>query len=331
MNLFRSKITAGILSLALILSSASLLPGAVSAAPKTPAKVTVPAKTTADKTFVVQDFAGREVRFEKPAVRVVVLSTGDARIMHDLGAKVVGRPAIKDPSFPKEVLTSAIEVGSTHKVDYEKVTSLKADLIIANTANLKDVKSLEATGAKVFLGSANSVADIQKSISVYGQMTGKDAKAKEINTYINKQISGIKVDKTNQPKVLLVYGAPGSLLAALPSSLSGDLLSKAGGKNVAEDYPALKDYSNYAQLSAERIIASDPDYVMLITHGDPKEVQKSFEAEISKNAAWKNLKAVKNEKVIVLPSNLFGVNPGSKVTDALEFLTATLQQQDEQK
>jgi len=318
-----SKISIAVLSLALIVASPLAAGSLASAAPTKAAPTT---KAAVTKAFTVKDFANREIKFTKPVSRVVVLSSGDARIMSDLGATVVGRPAIQDPTFPQSVM-KAIEVGSTHKVDYEKVTSLKPELIIANVANLKDVKSLEATGAKVFLGSASSISDIQKSITLYGQMTGRDTRATEINTYMNKLLKGIKVDKENPKKVLLVYGAPGALLAALPSSLSGDLLAKAGGKNVAEDYPAMKEYSGYAQLSTERIITSDPDYVMLITHGDPAEVEKTFMAVIQKNAAWKNLKAVKNKKVIVLPSNLFGVNPGSKVTDALQFLTTKLQEE----
>ncbi|WP_314588610.1 ABC transporter substrate-binding protein [Paenibacillus terrigena] len=319
-----SKLNIAILSLALIVATPL---AAGSTAYAAPTKSAPTAKAAVTKAFIVKDFANREIKFTKPVSHVVVLSSGDARIMSDLGATVVGRPAIQDPSFPQAVM-KAVEVGSTHKVDYEKVTALKPDLIIANVANLKDVKSLEATGAKVFLGNASSISDIQKSITLYGQMTGKDKRAAEMNTTMNKLLKAIKVDKENPKKVLLVYGAPGALLAALPTSLSGDLLAKAGGKNVAEDYPTMKEYSGYAQLSTERIITSDPDYVMLITHGDPAEVEKTFIAEIQKNAAWKNLKAVKNKKVIVLPANLFGVNPGSKVTDSLQYLTKKLQEED---
>ena len=56
---------------------------------------------------------------------------------------------------------------------------------------------------------------------------------------------------------------------------------------------------------------------MLITHGEPEAVRQAFEAEMDKNPAWKNLDAVKEGRVVVLPSHLFGTNPGTKIVDAL--------------
>ncbi|RKJ16157.1 ABC transporter substrate-binding protein, partial [Butyricicoccus sp. 1XD8-22] len=46
----------------------------------------------------------------------------------------------------------------------------------------------------------------------------------------------------------------------------------------------------------------------------------SFIKEMKKNAGWKDLDAVKNERFIILPSDLFGTNPGTRVTESLEFL-----------
>lgn len=63
---------------------------------------------------------------------------------------------------------------------------------------------------------------------------------------------------------------------------------------------------------------------MLITHGEPEAVKEAFEEEMSENAAWKNLDAVKNGNVVVLPSDLFGTNPGTKVTEALEVMQENL-------
>lgn len=44
-----------------------------------------------------------------------------------------------------------------------------------------------------------------------------------------------------------------------------------------------------------------------------------------KNAAWKNLEAVKHNRVVILPPDLFGSNPGTKVTDAMDFMYKSLQ------
>ncbi len=62
-------------------------------------------------------------------------------------------------------------------------------------------------------------------------------------------------------KALLIYGAPGSNLVALPNSLAGDLLEAAGGINIAAEFEQLQDYPQYAALSPERVIQANPAIV----------------------------------------------------------------------
>ena len=59
---------------------------------------------------------------------------------------------------------------------------------------------------------------------------------------------------TSTKNALIVYGAPGTYLAALDNSLYGDILNTVGGKNIASDLPALDQYPTYASLSAEKIV-----------------------------------------------------------------------------
>lgn len=87
----------------------------------------------------------------------------------------------------------------------------------------------------------------------------------------------------------------------------------------------MKEYPQYAQLSVERIIEANPDVIYLITHGDPNSVKKAFEGEMMKNEAWKNLDAVKQKRVVILPPDLFGSNPGTKVTEAMDFMYKSIQ------
>lgn len=126
-------------------------------------------------------------------------------------------------------------------------------------------------------------------------------------------------------RVLLIYGAPGTNMAALPNSLGGNILELAGGENIASDYPSLDMYPQYAQLNTERIIESNPQIILLMSHGNPEEVKSSFEKEMSSAAGWNELDAVKNEEFHILPSDLFGTNPGTQIVDALDYLDELLQ------
>ncbi|MYL58864.1 ABC transporter substrate-binding protein, partial [Virgibacillus halodenitrificans] len=88
--------------------------------------------------------------------------------------------------------------------------------------------------------------------------------------------------------------------------------------------PKEEKYPQYASISPEKIVEKNPQQIMLITHGDPEAVKKAFQEEMNKNATWKNLDAVRNGQVIVLPSHLFGSNPGVKVAEALQTMQESL-------
>ncbi|MDY7517319.1 ABC transporter substrate-binding protein [Bacillus thuringiensis] len=269
----------------------------------------------------ITDLSGRKVTFDKVPESFATLSMGGMDIIHALGGKIVGRPDTK-LTLPDE-LKKAQVIGNAHQPNFEQIVSLKPDVLVANNGFQKNVPTVEGQGTQVIISSANSVQDIQKNIELYGTVMKKEDKAKEIIQKMNDQMK--KYEKKSDVKALLVYGAPGTYLAALPTSLSGDILEKTGGKNIASDFPETKEYPQYAQLSVERIIEANPDVIYLITHGDPKSVKKAFEGEMMKNEAWKNLEAVKQNRVVILPPDLFGSNPGTKVTEAMDFMYKSIQ------
>jgi len=269
----------------------------------------------------VTDLSGRKVTFNKVPETFATLSMGDMNIIHALGGKIVGRPDAKI-TLPEDIKKVQV-IGNAHQPNFEQIASLKPDVLIANNGFQKNVPTVEDQGTKVMISSANSIQDIQKNIELYGTIMKEEDKAKELNQKINDQIK--TYEKKSDVKALLVYGAPGTYLAALPTSLSGDILDKTGGKNIAADFPEMKEYPQYAQLSVERIIEANPDVIYLITHGDPNSVKKAFEGEMMKNEAWKNLDAVKQNRVVILPPDLFGSNPGTKVTEAMDFMYKSIQ------
>ncbi|PKJ57088.1 ABC transporter substrate-binding protein [Bacillus sp. SN10] len=269
----------------------------------------------------VTDLSGRKVTFDKVPENFATLSMGDMNIIHALGGKIVGRPDTKI-TLPEDIKKIQV-IGNAHQPNFEQIASLKPDVLIANNGFQKNIPTVEGQGTKVIISSANSVQDIQKNIELYGTIMKKEDKAKELNGKMNDQMK--KYEKKSDVKALLVYGAPGTYLAALPTSLSGNILEKTGGKNIAADFPEMKEYPQYAQLSVERIIEANPDVIYLITHGDPKSVKKAFEGEMMKNEAWKNSDAVKQNRVVILPPDLFGSNPGTKVIEAMDFMYKSIQ------
>lgn len=274
----------------------------------------------------IEDFANRKIAFDQVPQNIVALSNGETDIIYALGGELVGRPTSTTPLATKAA-EQVEQIGSAHEVDLEKITLLRADVVLGNNPmNTKDVPILEGVGTKVILTSANSVNEIEKQIELFGQLLQKEERASELVQEIEKKLKEYDTEPGGtKPRALLVYGAPGTYMAALPNSLSGNILELAGGTNIASDYPSLQSYPQYAQLNSERIVEANPQLILIMTHGNPDEVKKGFLKEMQSNPAWSSLEAVKQNKVEVLPSDLFGSNPGTRIMESLDYLHEKLE------
>ncbi|MFD1955510.1 ABC transporter substrate-binding protein [Paenibacillus thailandensis] len=275
-------------------------------------------------SLVYEDFAGRKVTLDGPPERIVALGNGEVDIVYALGGTVVGRPEDND-GIEDERWEDVPVVGSVHTVDLEKLAVLRPQVVLGNNPiNLKDEDQLKGIGAELVLTQANSIADIRRQIELIGRLLGKETTAAEITAKMDRELEAFKAE-TGETRALVVYGAPGTYLAALPNSLAGNLLETAGGLNVAADYPRLQSYPQYAQLNTERVVESDPDVIFIMTHGDSEEVRQGFIREMESNPAWSGLDAVKDGRIHVLPPDLFGTNPGTRVIEALNELRGLLE------
>ncbi|UQZ85024.1 High-affinity heme uptake system protein IsdE precursor [Paenibacillus konkukensis] len=277
-------------------------------------------------SITIKDFADRTVSFPAVPTKIAALANGETDIIQALGGDLVGRPTSTDSSVGKE-LQNVEQVGSTHGIDLEKIAYLGPDVVLGNNPmNMKDVPAIEGIGSKMVLTSANSIDEIKKQIVLFGQLLHKDDKAKELIGQIDTKVQQLQTAQNQtKPRVLLVYGAPGTYMAALNNSLSGDILVTAGGENIAADYPKLENYPQYAQLNSEKIIQSNPQLVLIMSHGNSEKVKEGFMKEMQQNAAWNSLDAVKNNRVEVLPADLFGTSPGTRIIEALDYLAKLLQ------
>ena len=278
-----------------------------------------------DATISITDFADRTITFDEVPENIISVGNGELDIIYALGGELVGRATTYNEEINKQ-LADVEQVGNTHEFDLEKIASLQPDVVLANNPlNLKDIASIEGIGSQIILTHANSVSDIQNQITLFGDMIQKQDKATELVADIEQKVADIEAKATDaKTRVLLIYGAPGTYMAALPNSLSGNLLELAGGENIASDYPAIEKYPQYAQLNTERIVEANPEYIFLMTHADPNAVKEGFIKEMAQNPAWNSIDAVKNERIEILPADLFGDNPGTKVVDALDYMHTLL-------
>ncbi|MFJ7648524.1 ABC transporter substrate-binding protein [Lysinibacillus sp. NPDC097279] len=273
-------------------------------------------------TFI--DDLGNKLEFEATPRSVATLNPGMMDILLALGANVTGRPTITTEM--KEDVKAIQEIGNPHEPSFEQIAALNAEILIVPPSFQQFATTVEATGTKIVYLNMNSVDDIKKTITQYGELFNNTAKANELVAQIDEKIAQGATESTLD--ALIVYGAPGTYLAALDNSLYGDILKKAGGKNIAADLPATEKFPSYATLSVEKIVERNPKVIMLITHANPATVKEGFEKQLKENAAWKNLDAVKNNQIIILPAELFD-NPGTQVVEAIDYMREVLKTAEE--
>jgi len=309
-------------ALLFILAGCSSNPGAATGNPSAHAAETGVYKAD-DGSLKVIDFAGREVVFPKPPVRVVSLVPADLEIVRALGGEIVGRPTVSDEVTPAG-LEDVMEVGTAHDMDFEKIVSLRPDLVIGHAdLNIKDAGTMESLGMKLLLTRGDSFEEIVDATELYGQLMEREDEAAELVASMEEKKAAIE-PLSEEVKALIVFGSAESFMAALPDSLSGNLLKLTGGVNIAEGLPGIERYPGYAQLSMERVLQGNPDIIFFIAHGDPQALKTKFEEELKSNTAWSNVNAVKNNRLIILPPDLFSSSPGPRVIEALEYLHNSL-------
>ncbi|WEK54049.1 MAG: ABC transporter substrate-binding protein [Candidatus Cohnella colombiensis] len=277
--------------------------------------------------IVLIDSAGRTIKFNEVPQNIVALSNGEMDIIYALGGKLVGKPTSTESS---PILTEAEgveQIGSTHEVDLEKLMFVRPHVVLGTyPLNSKDIAPIESIGTKLVLTSANSIEDIKNQIRLFGQMLQKEHNASTIIQKIDDKLTELASQQpAEKVRVLMIYGAPGSNMAALPNSLSGNVLDLVGGVNIAASFESLQNFPQYATLNTERIIEANPQLIVIMAHGNPEVVRESFIKELQSNAAWSNLDAVKNNHVEILPSDLFGTNPGTRITESLDMLHNMIQ------
>lgn len=116
----------------------------------------------------------------------------------------------------------------------------------------------------------------------------------------------------------LVLVSTQPLMSPNKDSWTGSLLANLKIKNLADDLQADSSMRGYVFLSPEKILQANPQSLIVIDTGEGKLAE-----QLKYQAFWKNLSAVKNDRVFVF--DYYGlINPGS--INALEQATTKLQQ-----
>ena len=275
-------------------------------------------------TTLLTDSTGRQVNVPAHPKRVVILNASnvDLYVAAGGGASVVGKASSQTYSDEvRSATASAQEVGIIHSPNLEAIVALQPDLVIGTNVPYHQnlIPTLEKAGIPVYINSLNSFDDIYNTLELYGSLTGDkaaaEAKVNQMKSQHDELIAGVQ-GKT-PPKSVIIFGNPDSFSMATKKTFTGSLVEELGGGNLAD---TLEKGDAYIPLSMEFLAAQNPDAIFIIMMGSPQAMQEKLQKDLAANPAWSGTNAVKNNRVHILPYNLFTVNPGTQAIDAMRTL-----------
>ena len=254
------------------------------------------------KTVTVTDVRG-EVEIPADPQRIVDLS-GNSDILSILGYKVIGTANsdaydyTKFPSYLEETLSGAEILGYSMQdtMDVEAVMNLKPDLIVISTVQEKmyDALSEIAPTVMIQLEALNWKDDVKALAEVFNKedvanewIANYETKAKEAGDKIKAEYG--------EDTTYLSFLASGGQFFIFDGAGFGDVLYNDMGLAKPEGMPEQTDIS-LPVVTYEGLAAIQTDYIFLIATDEDL-------AQLESNAIWNSLPAVKEGKVVVLPSS----------------------------
>jgi iron complex transport system substrate-binding protein len=256
-------------------------------------------------TITEQD--GTSVKIQHRPERIISLTASTTEVLFSLGLDDRIVAVSQNCNYPPQVREK--EVVANFNINYERVASLKPDLIVVDSSsNFTDPTKLKKLNIPVLQVYSDTFPNLLKSILAIGQATGKEEAARYYTENLKKEMGEIskKARETfgeNKPRVcVVIWNNP--LMIAGSDTFINFMIETAGGVNV------VGDLKGYPQISPELLLMRNPDYIIL-TKINPDEFKS--------RRIWKNITAVKNHHVYDVDPDIF-VRPGIRSVTGCRML-----------
>ena len=266
-----------------------------------------------DGTIV--DDLGRTVTVDAPPRRIVALVPSVTDLILALGEsdRLVARTRYDtDPR-----LAALPAVGGGLDPNIETIIGLRPDLVIAwPGADQPLIGHLETAGITVYAAGSQSLVDQQRHTRQIGQLLGVARRADSLLAKLDSSFAALATSLAGVTVVSALYVAwHDPPMTTGPGTFVDSIISVAGGRNVFDDAT-----SEWPQVNMEEILTRDPDVLIL-----PVSVTSDSGAVawVHRTPGWRDLRAVRTGKVLLVDSELFS-RPGPRIIEAAMQLAELL-------
>lgn len=201
------------------------------------------------------------------------------------------------------------KVGDLLSFNYEKIVSLKPDLILMTVeGNTKDAyEKLTGFGLNVFVSNPRNYNGIKKTIIDLGKIFRIENKAEVIIEEWTDITSNIKEEvKTRKDKTAMFLVSVAPVMLAGSDTFLDELLKTCGLFNIASDAVV-----SYPVFSREEILRRNPDYIIIAA--EDENIKEKLLAHYNE---WNSLTAIKENNTIAVDPDTF-LRPGPRFVEAV--------------
>ncbi len=254
--------------------------------------------------------------------RVVAANRSVADLWLLAGGKLVG--ATEDAMELEGVDDQTKVIGTTEKLNLEAIVALEPDLVLLSAsipAHKAARSSLEELQVPCMPLKIDSFDDYDAAMQTLTAMTGREDLYKTNVTDVRARIDEVlnRADRT-QASFLAIRISPSKTVALKNDYFSCDIISSFGLQNVAQDDSTLKE------LNLEAVVQWEPDYIFVVTQGDEEKARQLYQNTYLDQPAWNGLQAVQNDRVYLLPKELFQFKPNARWDEAYAYIDRILRE-----
>jgi len=271
--------------------------------------------------MTLKDDAGRTVSLAKKPERIVVLSTSFLELLYAVDGHAVGRPSSRTADIPEKA-KPVPEIGFVYNVNIEKVLSLQPDLVIGfQGINDKLVPLLESSNIPVLLLKMKSFEEVTEKIKLFSELSGTQDKGSALVRSMNDKVAATVAKLPPTPKkIAILHATAKSVTLELETSIAGDIAKRLKLHNVAAGNKPLDSDMDSTPYSLEKLVEQDPELIFVVTMGQVSDIEKRMRADVETSPAWATLRAVKDGNIVFLPQELFQLQPGTRMPEAVEHM-----------
>lgn len=259
--------------------------------------------------ITITETSGASVTITKQPHRIVSLSPTATEMLFaiDAGTQVV---AVDDQSnYPANAPTTKLS-GFTPNI--EAIAAYTPDLVVASDDTGGLVHGFDALHIPILIEpAAKNLNDSYRQIDQLGAATGRVAEAAALDKKMRSDLAGIVASLPKPGRQLKVYHElDDTYYSATSATFIGQVYALLGLKNIADGATAASP--DYPQLSAEYIVASSPDLIVL---ADTKCCHQGL-SSVAARPGWSSIAAVKSGQVVGVDDDIAS-RWGPRVVDFL--------------